>query len=487
MSANLIKETRELLLVVLGTLALIIVPFLLNGADAAPFATVAFVLGAFVLGGCCFGNEFQHRTFPLLLSQPISRSVLWREKMLALGAGIVTCLAALGLCRLIYGRGSEGEEPGIVVMIALCAFCGAPYFTLVCRHAIAGMAVATGFPVLLLLLGALLTGWWLKNEAVELTGAVMLVTLYCAAVLWSGHARFRALEVFDAAAPEISLPAGLEAALARPMARASSRLRGAFGSLLRKEFRIQQVSFLLAGALILIAAAGCCVIPIYRELAVGIIAADYGTFMLVLPLVAGAMAVAEERGWGLAEWHLTLPPSARQQWSAKMLVTLPTSLGLGLLLPGGMFLVIRALLHVRGPGPDFPLGYGLASLALGQLLVTSLAMYAGSCSRTTLRAILAVFGILITAYPVVSLAAIWGARGTVPPALSALLFRFLCPLDVQGIALFLMLCLVQWLAWSNFRRSGTPIRRLTGQFFGLLLAAGLVSAVIAHLAHPILR
>ena len=48
------------------------------------------------MAGSSFGNEFQYRTFSLLLSQPIARSVVWREKMLVLGAGILASLAALG-------------------------------------------------------------------------------------------------------------------------------------------------------------------------------------------------------------------------------------------------------------------------------------------------------------------------------------------------------------------------------------------------------
>ena len=81
--------------------------------------------------GCAFGNEFQHRTLSLLLSQPIARSVLWRDKMLVLGAGIVTSLAVLlGCLASVLSRAGADESPLVLVLIALCAFCGAPYWTL---------------------------------------------------------------------------------------------------------------------------------------------------------------------------------------------------------------------------------------------------------------------------------------------------------------------------------------------------------------------
>ena len=52
-----------------------------------------------LMAGSSFGNEFQHRTLSLLLSQPIARSVLWRDKMLVLGAGMTTAVVALLVCQ----------------------------------------------------------------------------------------------------------------------------------------------------------------------------------------------------------------------------------------------------------------------------------------------------------------------------------------------------------------------------------------------------
>jgi hypothetical protein len=484
MSARLIKETRELLVILIGTLLLIVVPFLLNGASAAPFGVVAFGLGCAVLGGCSFGNEFQHRTLALLLSQPISRSALWRDKMLILGAGIVTSLAALLVCQQVYCPVADRETAVVLPLIALCAFCGVPYWTLVYRQAILGMAPAAGFPVLVVGVYALLK-WVSTGKEVGLSSVAILLVLYCAAVFWRGHARFRQLEVFDSTAPDLSLPVRLEAVLARPLAKVSSRFRGPIASLLKKELRLQQVSFLLAGVFCLIAVMGFCVLPLYRGLGQGILGGDYGVFLVLLPLVAGAMAVAEERGWGLSEWHLTLPPSTFQQWSAKMLAVLPTSVVLGLLLPATMFLVGEPLLRGNGPGAAIPPVNVLGGFVLGQLLLASVAVYAASFSKTTMRAILAAFAILIADCWISGLTASWGIRTVEPLFLPTLLPRGHFVMPVLYASLLLLLCLTQWFAWSNFRRSGAPTRRLLVQLVVLLFAVAVGSMAVytgLHLA-----
>ncbi len=481
MKVRLLKETRELLVVLIGTPLLIVVPFLLHGANAAPFGIVAFALGCLILGGWAFGNEFQHRTLALLLSQPVSRSVLWRDKMLVLGAGTGASLVVVVVCQFVFGTVAAHESPATLALVALCAFCGAPYWTLVLRHSIGGMAMAAGAPAALLALYVLVTEWFLADGDIRVSSGIVLIVLYCGAVLWRGYAQFERLEVFDSVARELTLPPRLESVLARPLAKVSSRFRGPFASLLKKELRLQQVSFLLAGVFFLVAVIGFCLFWSNRGLAEGIVGGDYGCYLIILPLVAGAIAVAEERGWGVAEWHLTLPPSSLQQWSAKMLATLTTSLTLGLVLPYVMFLSGAAVLTPYAPRASLiPPASGLVGAVLGQLLVTSVAVYAGSFSRNTLWAILTALAVLI--------ASVFGF-GLAPRAVQLVgpapfqwvgypyvVAAVIMPLLLL-VLLFFMLCLTQWFAWSNFRRPGLPARRSAGQLIVVLLCAWLAAWV----------
>src|SRR5437016_9629912 len=70
-----------------------------------PVSFLGFVLGIPLLATLPMGNEFQHRTLPLLLSQPISRMEIWSEKLSVTIVAVVS--VALVFC--IAGR-SRSEE-----------------------------------------------------------------------------------------------------------------------------------------------------------------------------------------------------------------------------------------------------------------------------------------------------------------------------------------------------------------------------------------
>jgi ABC-type Na+ efflux pump permease subunit len=478
MNARLIKETRALLPIFACMLPLIVVPQLIWPPQG--FGYVALGLACLLMAGSTFGNEFQHRTISLLLSQPVARSVLWRDKMLVLGAGIATSLAVLLLCLAVSRPAIDGEDWLTLALIPLCAFCGAPFWTLELRQGIGGMVAAVGAPCGMLAVYALLTEHLGEHKpAVVVSAMVFLLLAYCALVYWLGYAKFKRLEAVGIPVRELGLPAGLEAILVAPLTRISSRFRGPFATLLKKEFRLQQVGILLAGVFVLIAVAGFCLAKRYLDVAAGIVGGDIAIYALILPLIAGAISVAEERGWGIAEWHLTLPPSTLKQWSAKMLATLSTSLVLGLLLPVAVFLVANPLFNPSGGRTSFPPAFGSLSWVLGQLLVTSVAVYAASFSKTTLQAILAALVILVASGITLWLAVYGGHHASLAPIQwigQPRVDEWLI-LPLLSGALVFVLCLFQWFAWSNFSRYGVRALRLIGQFAVILIAVWLVEWV----------
>jgi hypothetical protein len=240
---------------------------------------------------------------------------------------------------------------------------------------------------------------------------------------------------------------------------------------------LQQISFLLAGVFVLVAVAGLCLAKRYHEVATGIVGGDIFIYALILPLVTGAVSVAEERGWGIAEWHLTLPPSALKQWSAKMQVALATSLVLGLLLPTAMFFVADPLFSQPGPRTSLPPAVVILSWVLGQMLLTSVAVYTASFSRTSLQAILSALVILVAGG-----GAIWLAIYSTHHAALAPVHWMGQPrvdegliLPLLSVALVLELCLFQWFAWYNFPRYGLLVSRLILQFTVILLSVLLIA------------
>src|SRR5262249_24119522 len=79
------------------------------------FVSFLAALGAYVVfGGMVFlsvipfGTEFQHRTFPLLLSQPVDRARIWREKLTLAVSAILSAalLTALMVVLMSLAQGS---------------------------------------------------------------------------------------------------------------------------------------------------------------------------------------------------------------------------------------------------------------------------------------------------------------------------------------------------------------------------------------------
>ena len=100
-----------------------------------------------------------------------------------------------------------------------------------------------------------------------------------------------------------------------------------------------------------------------------------------------------------------------------MLATLSTSLVLGLLLPVAVFFAANPLFNQPGARTSLPPAFAILSWVLGQMLVTSVAVYAASFSKNTLQAILAALVILVASGGALLLAAYWVhhvARAPVP-------------------------------------------------------------------------
>jgi len=335
-----------------------------------------------------------------------------------------------------------------------------------------------------------------NNEAALVAAMISLLLLYCALVYWQGYAQFKRLEAVDGPSRELALPAGLEAIFVQPLTKAFGRFHGPFATLLKKEFRLQQISFLLAGVFVLVALAGACVYKFQHDylpdttallaaFAEGILAADYAVYVMILPLIAGATSLAEEKGWGIAEWHLTLPPSALKQWAIKMLTALSTSLVLGLLLPIAVFFAGQALFGQPGARDSLPPAHDFLGWMLGYLLLTSLAVYAASFSNGTLRAILAAFAMIVAGFAFCYLVEPWvGGLASrrlwmymhVPQDVSQASKALIPPLLAGG--LFFMLCVVQWFAWANFRRCGPSARRIVVQLLVIFSALGLIELAV---------
>ncbi len=489
MTVRLMKEGRELWPVFAATVLFIAVPYLIWGQQAGSCGMVAFGLGCAVMGASAFGNEFHHRTFPLLLSQPIARPALWCEKMGVLALGMLASLGVSWACLERFSGVEMSKLSGLGPLVGalVWAICTTPFWTLLLRSGIAGAVFAVIVPSLLLPLSALVSGRWFRGVGEEW---IILVVGggYCALTCWMGYRQFNRLQILDASAPEVRLPAALENLLDRFGRKVFGGFAGPFASLVAKEVRLQRMSFLLAGLFCLVVVAAACLSRSRNPSGEVILGLDFTFYLLILPLLAGAIAVAEEKAWGVADWHLTLPPSALKQWSAKMLVTLATSVGLGLLLPAGMLILATMLAgrglffpNSRGFLPPFPV---MLILSLWQLLLLQVAVYVGSCCRSTFKAILLAFAMVMAGLCLCFLSwikishLIRGDSASLEPLLSS---------EWQGLAGMGLLALLgglQWFAFANYRQSGgaVPGWSRLGQGAAVLVIVGLFIGLLLMLS-----
>ena len=227
--------------------------------------------------------------------------------------------------------------------------------------------------------------------------ATVLIGLYSLVCYRLGYYRFKRLQILDGDAKELALPVWMEGVV-KPLSVLSSGFKGPFASLVKKELRLQQLSFVAAVMLCILA--GIVVVTLrqrHSDAVRSILGVGFIIYAVIIPLITCAVSVAEEKGWGMADWHMTLPPSKLMQWTAKMLVALSTSLGLGLLLPGALILACVPFMGFELKEASLPNDSEILVLVSGQLLATGLAIYGGSLASNTIRGILVVFGMVIAA------------------------------------------------------------------------------------------
>src|SRR5439155_3968247 len=107
-----------------------------------------------LVAGVSFGHEFQHGTFTMLLSQPIARAAIWRDKMLALLAAFASITAlfvalatVLGGPHFLAETVSVGQERlRVFPLIPLCICAGAPFLTLAAGNALGGAILSLAVP-----------------------------------------------------------------------------------------------------------------------------------------------------------------------------------------------------------------------------------------------------------------------------------------------------------------------------------------------------
>ena len=397
MNPRIAKDIRLIALTWAITIALMI------AASALPqigkgWAVAIAIFGCLTLAASIFGGEFSHGTISQLLAQPIDRRRIWREKM---------TLVALGLASVILTVVAIEGTPwfGFVGIVAACAFCTLPFFTLVGRNTLSGIILSVPIPGIIFLIGALLALWLLRPSA----GTVnedrlqfwmnsyfyIVLPAYCAVVFYLGYRRFVNFEVAGREQPGVRLPGSVQARVERVASNLIPAKYRHVRALVAKELHLQHntmILFLIFTALQLLGL--ICAKLAHVEDADLFFIVPLFMYVGIIPLVIGSSAIAEENNLGTRAWHLTLPCSVAFQWFTKLSVVLIAATVFGVAAPLFWVVIGRSigLLGSDSFSPPLALFFCLV-FCPPALLVTFIAFYASSFSRDTLRALLTAFAI----------------------------------------------------------------------------------------------
>ncbi|HUC86560.1 MAG TPA: ABC transporter permease subunit, partial [Candidatus Acidoferrales bacterium] len=293
---------------------------------------------AVMLSLSSFGGEMSSGTFSLLLAQPVSRQKIWDTKvsLLALAMsilGLLWCGFAILRLRMIHHPFSILDLVSGVSVFGLAVFSGGLWAVLLLRQVAAAFWFTVLVPgLLLVILAALLDG--VPDEFGAGT-AVIVLGLYSLAGFFFARRLFLRAQDVQWSGGNIAMPEmrGLARFQVGSAARRVWRPRAA---LLLKELQLHQAQFLIAAALAVLHLG----VVATRKLAhfprnsdTEFILQGFWILWLVLPLLVGCAAVAEERKLGMHDGQLCLPVRRRTQFVVKLLVALGLSVVFGVVMP----------------------------------------------------------------------------------------------------------------------------------------------------------
>jgi hypothetical protein len=359
--------------------------------DPGGLFIMAYALGVLSLAALSVGQELMHGTLPALLVQPLDRLKVLRLKLIVLAIPMI----GLGLMAdAVFPHGYLPEARRLLIWGPVAAGLGlVPLLTILTRRPLGGVVFAITIPGLFLMVGTRI--WPLQDQALTFT---WYCTLAASAIgLAALFLQFRRLEVAGDGRQRAKVVSAVQASDV-PLAPYQPTVRRSWVWLLiKKELRLQQMTFAVSGLYVLAAVAVMLLAyenPKYMGPSFGAVSMIHAYF---LPLMAGAMSSAEERHMGTLAAQVLLPRNMRLQWAIKVTITI----GIALVLTIGLPAILMATHRPVDAFHNFR--YNL-DLSVGLAMMCAAAMYISSLSANSLWALLGCF-------PVLGAAAIAGSAG----------------------------------------------------------------------------
>jgi hypothetical protein len=403
--ADLSKEIRALAPLWLGCAAIV-----WAGGLGDPFlfraGFLSYLVGSAALGALSIGHEYTNRTLPLLLSVPVSRRRMFAIKASVLIAMLLS-LSAIAVARLpVTPVGRELKDTALVgTLTLLSSVFLAPWLTMACRNVIAGAIFSLCIPAAVLVASELLaygvTGQIdsqrFQSFRMQVLWAAMMVLSSVAAV--SSWRSFMRLETIDGARSEFRLPRSS----GRAVAREESRRRSPMSSLVRKELHLQQMTPVLSALYV----TGWLATLVVRWW----VGSDIKDALLILTVVngvvvallSGSLASAEERHLGMLESQVLMPMSTARQWAVKVAVVFGVCVLLTMALPAMLIFASEGAAAVRINVPFIVM----------TILLPAVGLYSSSVSSGGVKALLIAGPIalsLLMLIPLLGDVVLWAGR-----------------------------------------------------------------------------
>lgn len=391
MNALVKKEVRLLLPAwTVAMLLVIVAPWIFPLYDPrGGLIRILFPVGLLILGIASFGQEFNSGGLSNLLGQPLDRHRIWRTKtaILALGFLIVCCAAFASFLYRCNIAAASATFPvldvtrtefrldtlELLVVSALVTFSGGLWTTLLLRQ----MTGAFWFTLLIpgaiaVVIAAALQFFVLSESSINWVIIIVLVAYSIAGFFFARHLFLQAQDTQWTGGQIAIFSRGKDfQSTAIP---ATRHARHWLSHLFWKEIHLHQITLLFAAFLLPVNVVSLCILkihPRFNNPNVTSALEAIGILWLLMPLVIGSTAIAEERRMGILESHLCAPISRRTQLFVKFLVALALSLFLGGAIPSFM------------DGADHP-DFWIIAIAAATFFVS---FYASSFARSTVQAI----------------------------------------------------------------------------------------------------
>jgi hypothetical protein len=293
-----------------------------------------------------FGNEFRHKTMDLLVSQPVNRLKIWREKWSVVAIAFLTTTLFASVTSRTPWHISRIDDMDFVMFLVVTT-CSATFWTLVGRSTLGGLVLNISAFILLFSIKA--SVWiWNSTAAILILSAATLG--YSAIMLWLGRrvlVHRQSGEGF--AGPDVmaSIPNLMPARIALLF---QCRPDQVLLNLIRRDLRLLRPVWMLMMLYVLgwsAMAISLSFVPAgdLQRTALVVLVLVTATYPIIAIFLAASLPMGEERAFGVQFWHLAVPLSIRTQWLVRLLSGLMAAVLCTVAVPAVLMALAQALLR----------------------------------------------------------------------------------------------------------------------------------------------